>query len=134
PAVFSPRMVAASAAIRGDWRAAMDPFERVQSPAHARDLMTSVRRRVIGCLTCAALAGLVYPYGELAWKCRVGQFDSEAYVWARAYSRFYVGSNPPLSRRSPLSSRYSSSRSLTGSDKLLGTSSPCWILKRTFDS
>ena len=47
--------------------------------------MTSFRRRVVGCLTCAGVAGLVYPYGELMWKCRAGPFDSEACVWARAY-------------------------------------------------
>jgi len=42
-------------------------------------------RRVLGALTLAAVVGLVYPYAERAWKCRVGGFESEACTWARAY-------------------------------------------------
>jgi hypothetical protein len=47
--------------------------------------MTGLRRRLVICLTCAAVAGLIYPYGELAWKCRLHSAHSEGCVWARAY-------------------------------------------------
>jgi len=46
--------------------------------------------RFIAALAVATMAGLLYPYVELAWKCRLAT-DSEACVWARAYF--------PLSRR-----------------------------------
>ena len=44
-----------------------------------------VRGRLVACLACAVIAGVLYPYGELAWTCRVHPFDAEACVWARAY-------------------------------------------------
>ena len=47
--------------------------------------MMRLRRRLVACLMFAALAGFVYPYGELVWKCRVYSAESEACVWARAY-------------------------------------------------
>ena len=48
--------------------------------------LKSVRRRArfIASLAVATIVGLVYPYLEVAWKCRRAA-DSEACVWARAY-------------------------------------------------
>lgn len=41
--------------------------------------------RLIALLVVALAIGIVFPYVELAWKCRAASIDSEACVWARAY-------------------------------------------------
>jgi hypothetical protein len=33
----------------------------------------------------AVLVGVIWPYGELTWKCRSGFEHSEACVWGRSY-------------------------------------------------
>jgi hypothetical protein len=43
------------------------------------------RTTVIVWVAFGVVAGLLYPYGELAWTCREGHASSEACVWARAY-------------------------------------------------
>ena len=44
-----------------------------------------MRRRVLAAAVFAAFVGILYPYGEVAWKCRETSVNSEACVWARAY-------------------------------------------------